>query len=197
MELLTATKDDIFNIFNSGLEKGIISEEARSYVSNLMTSMVFSTINFDETEAVSIQLLKANRNDEITKFAVFRDIADSLLFLCGFFPERFVNAYKRRPIGLEYYLQQGEVAYHGAGKILEKRRIQKPNPGLMFNLSTHFIPYTAAVFNLRNELDERMTPNDENILEAIYKATKNNMLLRIKDNPSLLKHLDFSGKYLH
>ncbi len=185
MELLTATKEQIFDLFNSGLEKQINSEGARHYIAKVMTDMVDFKTKLNEDEAIGMQIWKAYDKDIFLALSSLRTIADSLLFICGFFPEYFVNVYKRRTVGLDYYLEEGKTAYNSTGHILTKKRALKLSPGLMFELSDNFVDYTNAIFNFRNSLNEGMVPKDVNILRKLYSATKNKAILNYEQTRNL------------
>lgn len=176
MELLTVTKDQIFDIFNSELKKEALPEATRNYIARLMADKVNSTVEInEEKEMIGAQIRNASGKELFPSLAT---IADSLLFLCGFFPEYFVNLNNKRVVSLDYYLGQGKLAYKMLGRDYKTHNI-KPLSNLMFDISGNFIPYVNSMFNMRKSLDGIKWPSDENVLEKIYRGTRNKAILRV------------------
>lgn len=114
-----STSDNLFDFFLQQVDVAVhasdteVSEEGVFYLASLLVER--GRMRDEETEETLAELHISARNSPPGEaIRAWRELGDSALYVTGFFR----GSLRRKPVGLDYYLEMGSGAYHRLASIL-------------------------------------------------------------------------------
>lgn len=151
---IVSNRDELWAYFNERLVDLDYDRGVKTYVSGLMTDFAYErgsnlmSVLFSEVlESVRIESFS-----EKGDFVSLKDMGDTFLWMCGFFPEHVVDKNLNRPrflLTLEDYMHYGKTAYYQASILFKGKKLP------IREISRNFAWVAHSILNLR----ERMNPN--------------------------------------
>lgn len=151
---IISNEAELMSYFNERLGDLDYDKSVKTYVSGLMTDFAYERGNnlmsvlFSEVlERVRLQKLSEERD-----FISLKDMGDTFLWMCGFFPEHVIDKNRNKPrflLTLEDYIKYGKIAYYQASTLFKDKELP------IREISRNFEWVAHSILNLR----ERMNPN--------------------------------------
>lgn len=171
---VTQQQGPVFDYVAGMLAARVTTTDSQVFSEEAISVMVSNLWGLERSAAPLLRAFDGRREGETRVrwvYEQFRGLGDELLFLCGLFPEAVDNAYKRRLVGLKFYMEQGPLCYDGAHNVLERHPwAGADDPGTLNQLAGQFPDWTESLFRLRERF--KTLPEDARILQSIYEATR-------------------------
>ncbi len=188
-DLKPISEEDLNLFFESNLRDRITDRELKRYVVSVMTDFMHSEkffLFFDE-RAESVRFDAIFKQDKIKAYNLFKDIGDSYLWFCGFYPE-FLSKKKKSRLGLETYIEYGKESYNYAVYIGNAMKNSSLDTRTISRASDNFVYLARAIFDFRSRVDSRKLIYTINpgILEEIRNIMYNGRNIpELAENPML------------
>ncbi len=149
---IVSDEEELRNYFNERLVDLDYNEAVKTYVSNLMTDFVYdrgnnlmSVLFSEDLESVRINEFYQNKD-----FISLKDMGDTFLWICGFFPEHVIDKKRNKPrflLTFEDYIQYGKTAYHHASTLFRDEKVPVGEISKRFEWIAH------SILNMRQRIN--------------------------------------------
>ena len=171
------SRDELKNLFSSGLSDLIRDDEVKVHVVGVLDGFISERIlPIKQTLADSIVINDLFEKENYDALVFF---GDAQLFMCGMFPE-YLSKSRRHSLGIGFYVRKGIDSYNYALYLAISKKMKHAKAALVSKLSDSFIDNVNALLQLRNRLRNKEVFIDhflwEELKEAVgYKSNRPNL----------------------
>jgi len=169
------SRSEFYHFFRANLTGLIGDLELSDYVADMM-------VRFSEPKSLSIFFDKRSDSEKfdavwrnpskVEAYKQFRDLGDSYLWLCGFYPA-FLSKQRKPSLGMKNYTGAGQTSYNYAVSVGNCIKCAAPNVGTLSRVSDNFRGLAKSIFELKTRIDigiASLSPRLQAKREAIIDA---------------------------
>ncbi|RDB36185.1 MAG: hypothetical protein DCC88_06290 [Spirobacillus cienkowskii] len=144
-----------------------LSENVEYYIVNLLCGYLRATETEDSDNCLALILKKALESPPAERVALYKKIADTSLYLSGFFQEYF----NKKSFDIKYYVTMGESAYQELAHLLKgKNSYQMTMSAIYQEMSESFLHAVDILLDVSEQTSQQ---NQERSILSIYDAWLN------------------------
>ena len=145
------SRDELKNLFSSGLSDLIRDDEVKVHVVGVLDGFISERIlPIKQTLADSIVINDLFEKENYDALVFF---GDAQLFMCGMFPE-YLSKHRRHSLGIGFYVEKGIDSYNYALYLAISKKMKDSKAALVSKLSDSFIDNVNALLQLRNRMKD-------------------------------------------
>ena len=163
MGVLTATREELKDLFSSNLADFVKDVDIKSHLVSVLDSFVSGRDT--PTKEVKPHSVIVNELYEEGKYASLVMRGDAYLFMCGWFPD-YVSRSKNSP-GMNFFIKKGIDSYEYALYLMHKSRI-KEKFSVISKLGSKFKENINAIVYLKASLQGEVIMTPESMYELKY-----------------------------